>query len=190
MKSLKEQFNESIKDRLKKRLNLSNDLEVPKLDKIVINFGLGESASNAKSLENAIRDMQMISGQKPVITRAKKSIAVFKLREGIAIGLKVTIRKERMYNFFSKLVNVAIPRIRDFQGISPKSFDGRGNYTFGVKEQIIFPEIKYDQVDAIRGMDITICTTARTDEHAKALLEELGMPFKKQAQRQQMAKVA
>jgi large subunit ribosomal protein L5 len=179
MKSLKERFNEELKSKLKKDIGVSNVHQIPKLDKIVINFGLGESANNSKTLENAIRDLEMISGQKPVITRAKKSISTFKLREGQATGLKVTLRRDRMYNFFSKLVNVAMPRIRDFQGLSPKSFDGRGNFSFGVKEQLIFPEIKYDKVDAVRGMDIIICTTASSDEHAKALLETLGMPFKK-----------
>lgn len=177
--ALKEQF-EELKPKLKENLELKNDLQIPKLEKIVINFGLGESATNAKTLENAIEDLTAIAGQKPVITRAKKSISTFKVREQMAIGLKVTLRKERMYNFFSKLVNVALPRVRDFQGLSPKSFDGRGNYTFGVKEQLIFPEIKYDKVDAVRGMDITICTTSPNNEGAKALLEILGFPFKKQ----------
>lgn len=179
MKSLKETYESDLKNKLKDKLALENVMQIPKLDKIVINFGLGESATNAKTLENAIQDLTIISGQKPVITRAKKSIATFKVRENMAIGLKVTLRKDRMYNFFSKLVNVALPRVRDFQGLSFKSFDGRGNYTFGVKEQLIFPEIKYDKVDAVRGMDITICTTAANDEGARALLEILGFPFKK-----------
>lgn len=183
MKTLKEQYQEEIKDKVKKDLALSNEYAIPKLEKIVINFGLGDSASNAKTLENAIKDLESISGQKPVITRAKKSIAGFKLREGSATGLKVTLRAERMYNFFSKLVNIALPRIRDFQGLSAKAFDGRGNYTFGLKEQLVFPEIKYDQVDAVRGMDITICTTAADNNGAKVLLEKLGMPFKKQKQK-------
>jgi large subunit ribosomal protein L5 len=182
MKSIKEQYDSELREKLKKQIEATNDFEIPKLDKIVINFGLGESASNAKTLENAIQDLTVISGQKPVITRSKKSIATFKIREEQAIGLKVTLRKQRMYNFFSKLVNVALPRVRDFQGLSVKSFDGRGNYTFGVKEQLIFPEIRYDKVDAVRGMDITICTTAGNDAAAKALLEIMGFPFKKQKQ--------
>lgn len=180
MKSLKEIYETELKNKLKEKLKLQNVMEIPKLDKIVINFGLGESAANAKTLENAIQDLTIIAGQKPVITRAKKSIATFKIRENMAIGLKVTLRKDRMYNFFSKLVNVALPRVRDFQGLSFKSFDGRGNYTFGVKEQLLFPEIKYDKVDAVRGMDITICTTASSDGNAKALLEIMGFPFKRQ----------
>lgn len=177
--TMKEIFDKDLKSKLKAQLELSNDLQIPKLDKIVINFGLGESANNAKTLENAIEDLTLISGQKPVITRAKKAISTFKIREEQAIGLKVTLRKEAMYNFFSKLVNVALPRVRDFQGLSAKSFDGRGNYTFGVKEQLIFPEIRYDKVDAVRGMDITICTTSDNDAGAKALLEIMGFPFKK-----------
>jgi large subunit ribosomal protein L5 len=182
-KALKDKYTEELRSKLKDSLNLPNELQIPKLEKIVINFGLGESATNAKTLENAIADITAIAGQKPVITRAKKSISTFKVRENMAIGLKVTLRKDRMYNFFSKLVNVALPRVRDFQGLSPKSFDGRGNYTFGVKEQLIFPEIKYDKVDAVRGMDITICTTSPNNEGAKALLEILGFPFKKQGGR-------
>lgn len=178
--ALKEKYNKELKSKLKTELKLSNELQIPKLEKIVINFGLGESATNAKTLENAISDITVITGQKPIITRAKKSISTFKVREAMAIGLKVTLRKDRMYNFFSKLVNVALPRVRDFQGLSPKSFDGRGNYTFGVREQLIFPEIKYDKVDAVRGMDITICTSSPNDEGARALLEILGFPFKKQ----------
>jgi len=179
MKSLKQKYLEELKPALKSKLGLSNDLAVPRLDKVVINFGLGESASNAKTLERAIKDMEVISGQKPIITRAKKSISTFKIREQQAIGLKVTLRGERMYNFLSKLIHVALPRIRDFQGVSAKSFDGRGNYTLGLKEQLLFPEIKYDQVDAVRGMDITICTTAPDNEQAKALLDAIGMPFKR-----------
>ncbi len=179
MKSLKEIYDTEIRLKLKEKLGFTNDLQIPKLEKVVINFGLGESASNAKTLENAISDLTNIAGQKPVITRAKKSIATFKISEQMAIGLKVTLRRERMYNFLSKLINVALPRVRDFQGLSFKSFDGNGNYTFGVKEQLIFPEIRYDKVDAVRGMDITICTTAINDEGAKALLESMGFPFKK-----------
>ncbi|MCH2226186.1 MAG: 50S ribosomal protein L5 [Candidatus Caenarcaniphilales bacterium] len=179
--SLKEKYNSEVKNELKDDLKCANVHQIPKLQKIIINFGLGESASNSKTLERAIEELANISGQKPVITRARKSIAGFKLREGAPIGIKVTLRSEKMYNFFSKLVNIAMPRIRDFQGISRKSFDGKGNYTFGIKEQIIFPEIKYDQVDAIRGMDITICTSATNDADALVLLEKLGMPFKKVA---------
>ena len=179
--SLKEKYNSEVKNELKDDLKCANVHQIPKLQKIIINFGLGESASNSKTLERAIEELANISGQKTVITRARKSIAGFKLREGAPIGIKVTLRSEKMYNFFSKLVNIAMPRIRDFQGISRKSFDGKGNYTFGIKEQIIFPEIKYDQVDAIRGMDITICTSATNDADALVLLEKLGMPFKKVA---------
>ena len=179
--SLKEKYNSEVKNELKDDLKCANVHQIPKLQKIIINFGLGESASNSKTLERAIEELANISGQSPVITRARKSIAGFKLREGAPIGIKVTLRSEKMYNFFSKLVNIAMPRIRDFQGISRKSFDGKGNYTFGIKEQIIFPEIKYDQVDAIRGMDITICTSATNDADALVLLEKLGMPFKKVA---------
>lgn len=179
MKSLKEKYLTELKPELKKKLELTNDYAIPRLDKVVINFGLGESAGNAKTLENAIKDLEKIAGQKPVITRAKKSISTFKIREQQAIGLKVTLRGVRMYNFISKLIHIALPRIRDFQGVSAKSFDGRGNYTLGLKEQLLFPEIKYDQVDAVRGMDITICTTAINDEQAKALLDAIGMPFKR-----------
>jgi large subunit ribosomal protein L5 len=179
--SLKEKYNTELKQDLQKLLGCTNVHKVPKLIKIVINFGLGESGSNSKTLEKAIEDLTNISGQKPIITRAKKSIAGFKLREDVPVGLKVTLRQEKMYNFLSKLVNVAMPRIRDFQGVSRKAFDGRGNYSLGIKEQIIFPEIRYDQVDAIRGMDIIICTTAENDSDALELLTKLGMPFKKQA---------
>lgn len=179
--SMKEKYHTEVRGKLKQRLALTNDLAIPRFDKIVINFGLGEMATNAKSLENAISDLTNIAGQKPVITRAKKSIATFKTRENQAIGLKVTLRKDRMFNFFSKLVNVALPRVRDFNGLPNKSFDGRGNYTFGLKEQLMFPEIRYDKVDAVRGMDITICTTSNDNEGAKALLEEMGFPFRKAA---------
>jgi large subunit ribosomal protein L5 len=179
--SLKEKYNTELKQDLQKSIGCANVHEIPKLIKIVINFGLGESGSNSKTLEKAIEDLTNISGQKPIITRAKKSIAGFKLREDVPVGLKVTLRQEKMYNFLSKLVNVAMPRIRDFQGVSRKAFDGRGNYSLGIKEQIIFTEIKYDQVDAIRGMDIIICTTAKNDADALELLTKLGMPFKKQA---------
>ncbi len=181
--SMKEKYETQTKAKIKEKLGLTNEYAIPKLDKIVINFGLGESASNGKALENAIDDLTNIAGQKPIVTRAKKSIAGFKLRENSAVGLKVTLRKDRMYDFFSKLVNIALPRVRDFAGLPTKSFDGRGNYTFGLKEQLVFPEIKYDKVDAVRGMDITICTTAIDDQQARALLEELGLPFRKQVKR-------
>jgi len=179
MSGLKEKYQTEVKPAIQKELEIANELAIPKLEKVVINFGLGESATNAKTLENAIADLEKIAGQKPIVTRAKKSIAGFKIREEQANGLKVTLRGNKMYNFFSKLVNIAMPRIRDFQGISRKSFDGRGNYTFGVKEQLVFPEIKYDQVDAVRGMDITICTSSKDNKGAEVLLEAMGMPFKK-----------
>ena len=189
---MKEKYENEAKAKIKARLGITNEYAIPKLEKININFGLGESATNSKTLENAIADLVNIAGQKPVVTRAKKSIATFKLREEAAVGLKVTLRKDRMYHFLSKLINVALPRVRDFHGLSFKSFDGRGNYSFGLKEQLVFPEIKYDKVDAVRGMDITICTTARTNEEAKVLLEELGFPFRKptEAQQQKMDKAA
>lgn len=154
-------------------------MQVPKVDKIVINMGVGDAVSNAKNLEKAVDELTLLSGQKPVVTKAKKSIAGFRLREGMPIGCKVTLRGQRMYDFLDKLVTVSLPRVRDFQGVSNKAFDGRGNYTLGVKEQLIFPEVNYDNVDKVRGMDIVIVTTAKTDEEAHALLKELGMPFKK-----------
>jgi large subunit ribosomal protein L5 len=154
-------------------------MQVPKLEKIVINMGVGDAVQNAKALDNAVEELAAISGQKPVVTRAKKSIAGFRLREGMPIGAKVTLRGERMYEFFDKLVSVSLPRVRDFRGISKKSFDGRGNYTLGVKEQLIFPEIDYDKVSKVRGMDIVIVTTANTDEEARELLTQFGMPFQK-----------
>ena len=161
------------------QVKYKNIMEVPKLNKIVINIGLGSAKDNPKVLESALRDLEIISGQKPVITTAKKSIANFKLREGMKIGTKVTLRGEKMYDFLDRLVNIALPRVRDFRGVSASSFDGRGNYALGIKEQLIFPEIVYDMIDQIRGMDIIIVTTAKTDEESKALLELLGMPFKK-----------
>ena len=161
-----------------KEFNYSNIMQVPELEKIVINIGLGEAVSNAKSLEAAVGDLTAITGQKPVVTKAKKSIAAFKLREGMPIGCMVTLRGDRMYEFFDRFINVALPRVRDFRGVSSKSFDGRGNYNMGVKEQIIFPEIDFDQVDAMRGMDIAITTTAKTDAEAKALLEAFRFPFR------------
>jgi large subunit ribosomal protein L5 len=163
---------------LMKRFNYKNIMEVPKLDKIVINMGLGEAIQNIKILDSAVQELTTISGQKPVITKAKKSIAQFKLRAGMPIGCMVTLRKERMYEFFNRLVNAALPRVRDFKGISGKSFDGRGNYALGIREQLIFPEIHYDKVDKVKGMNIVIGTTAKTDEEAKELLKLLGMPFR------------
>jgi large subunit ribosomal protein L5 len=154
-------------------------MQVPRVEKVVINMGVGEAVQNAKVLDGAVEDLTLISGQKPVITRAKKSIAGFKVREGMPIGVKVTLRGERMYHFLDKLINVALPRVRDFRGVSPKSFDGRGNYTLGLKEQLIFPEISYDKVDKVRGMDVVIVTTANSDEEARELLSLMGMPFRK-----------
>ena len=172
-------YKEEIVSALMERFKYKNIMEVPKLNKIVINIGLGSAKDNPKVLESALRDLEIISGQKPVITTAKKSIANFKLREGMKIGTKVTLRGEKMYDFLDRLVNIALPHVRDFRGVSASSFDGRGNYALGIKEQLIFPEIVYDMIDQIRGMDIIIVTTAKTDEESKALLELLGMPFKK-----------
>ena len=166
-------------DELKKQFNYSSVMEIPKIEKIVVNMGVGDSIANSKLLDAAVEDLQIITGQKPLITKAKKSIAVFKLREGMKIGAKVTLRGERMYEFFDKLVSISLPRVRDFRGVNPNSFDGRGNYTIGIKEQLIFPEINYDKVLKIRGMDIVIVTTAKTDEEGRALLTQLGMPFAK-----------
>ena len=172
-------YKEEIVSALMERFKYKNIMEVPKLNKIVINIGLGSAKDNPKVLESALRDLEIISGQKPVITTAKKSIANFKVREGMKIGTKVTLRETTMYDFLDRLVNIALPRVRDFRGVSASSFDGRGNYALGIKEQLIFPEIVYDMIDQIRGMDIIIVTTAKTDEESKALLELLGMPFKK-----------
>jgi large subunit ribosomal protein L5 len=179
MNRLKEKFNKEISPALMSKFNYKSVMEVPKLEKIVINMGVGDAVANAKSLDNAVEELAMISGQKPVITKAKKSIAGFRLREGMPIGAKVTLRGERMYQFLDKLISVSLPRVRDFRGISKKSFDGRGNYTLGVKEQLIFPEIDYDKVSKVRGMDIVIVTTAKTDEEARELLTSFGMPFQK-----------
>ena len=172
-------YKEEIVSALMERFKYKNVMQVPKLEKIVINIGLGSAKDNPKALEGALRDLEVISGQKPVITTAKKSIANFKLREGMKIGTKVTLRGEKMYDFLDRLINIALPRVRDFRGVSASSFDGRGNYALGIKEQLIFPEIEYDKVDAIRGMNIAIVTTAQTDEEAKAFLEKMGMPFAK-----------
>ena len=175
---LKEDYSKDIVSKLKEQFNYTNIHQVPKVDKIIINRGLGEASQNAKALESSIRELATITGQKPVVTRAKKAIAAFKLRQGMPVGVMVTLRGDRMYAFLERLINLALPRIRDFRGISPKSFDGRGNYSLGVKEQLIFPEIDYDSIDQIRGMDISIVTTANTDEEGRALLKEMGMPFR------------
>lgn len=174
---LKELYDTKIRAELKQQLGLKNEMEIPKLEKIVLNMGVGEAATDKKKLEAAVKDMTAIAGQKVVITKAKKSLANFKLKEGMQIGCKVTLRKDRMYDFLDRLVNVAMPRIRDFRGINGKSFDGKGNYSFGIKEQIIFPEIDFDKIDNIRGMDITVCTTAKNDKEAKALLAAFNFPF-------------
>ena len=179
MSRLKEQYNSEIKEALTKKFGYKNVMEVPKLEKIVINMGVGEAKENHKLLDTAAGDLEIITGQKPVITRAKKSIANFKLREGMPIGCKVTLRGERMYEFADRLINLALPRVRDFRGVNPNAFDGRGNYALGIKEQLIFPEIEYDKVDKVRGMDIIFVTTAKTDEEARELLTLFGMPFKK-----------
>ena len=175
---LRTRYNDEIRAQLKDTLELDNIMLVPKIEKIVLNMGVGDAVGQAKLLEGALSDMETIAGQKPVITRAKKSLASFKLREGQAIGCKVTLRGDRMYEFLDRLISLAIPRIRDFRGLPPKSFDGNGNYTFGVTEQLIFPEIDYDTVDATRGMDITIVTSADTDEAGRALLDAFGFPFR------------
>ena len=175
--SLKKRYRETIQPKLQKDLSLKNIHEVPKVLKVTVNRGLGEAAANAKSLEASVNELSQITGQKVLVTRAKKAIAGFKIRQGMPIGCAVTLRGDRMYAFLERLINLALPRIRDFRGVSPKSFDGRGNYTLGVREQIIFPEISFDKIDAIRGMDITIVTTARSDEEGRALLREMGMPF-------------
>ena len=177
MARLKEKYNQEVSKALMEKFGYKNVMQLPKLEKIVLNMGLGEAIANSKAMDNAVEDMTIIVGQKPVITRAKKSIAGFKLREGMPIGVKVTLRGERMYEFLDRLISIALPRMRDFRGINPKSFDGRGNYTMGIKEQLIFHEIEYDKVDKIRGMDITVVTSAPTDEEAFELLKQLGMPF-------------
>jgi large subunit ribosomal protein L5 len=176
---LKKEYAEKIVPTLQKKFEYTNVMQVPKLEKIVINMGVGDNAQDSKKIQGAIADMTLITGQKPLITKSRKAIAAFKLREDLPIGCKVTLRGERMYEFLDRLVTIALPRIRDFRGISDRSFDGNGNYAFGLKEQIIFPEINFDKVDTIRGMDIIICTTAKTDEEAKALLEGFKMPFRK-----------
>ena len=179
MNRLQEKYNETVKPSLMKEYNYSSVMECPKLVKVVINMGVGDAIANAKALEEAYEEMTLIAGQKPVITKAKKSIANFKLREGMSIGCKVTLRGERMYEFLDKLFNISLPRVRDFHGVSNTAFDGRGNYTLGVKEQLIFPEINFDKVSKVRGMDIVIVTTAKTNKEAHSLLKGLGMPFAK-----------
>jgi large subunit ribosomal protein L5 len=179
---LKVRYNEKLRDQLQKDLQLGNVMEVPRLSKVVVNMGVGDAVAQASLLEGAAADLTVITGQKPIITRAKKSIAGFKLREGNAIGAKVTLRGDRMWEFMDRLISIAIPRIRDFRGLNPRSFDGAGNYTFGLVEQMVFPEIDYDSVDRTRGMDITIVTTARTDAEGKALLDAMGFPFKREGQ--------
>ena len=179
MSRLKDLYSNEIKDAMVKKFGYKNVMQIPKLDKIVINMGVGEAKENAKVLDTAIKDLETITGQKAVVTRAKKSVANFKLREGMPIGWKVTLRGEKMYEFTDRLVNLALPRVRDFRGVNPDAFDGRGNYALGIKEQLIFPEIEYDKVDKVRGMDIIFVTTAETDEEARELLTLFGMPFKK-----------
>jgi len=174
---LKEAYTKTIAPSMMKTFSYKSPMEIPKIEKIIINMGVGEARENSKAIESAVADLAIIAGQKPVVTRAKKSIAGYKLREGMAIGCKVTLRGERMYEFLDRLFNFALPRVRDFRGINPNSFDGRGNYCLGIKEQLIFPEIDYDKVDKIRGMDVIIVTTAKTDEQAKELLKQFGAPF-------------
>jgi large subunit ribosomal protein L5 len=175
---LKERYDASVRDELRKQFSYGNVMQIPKVEKIVLNIGMGEAIGNAKAMDAAAGDLAKITGQKPIVTKSKKAISNFRLRIGMPIGLKVTLRGERMWHFLEKLVTVALPRIRDFQGVPDKSFDGRGNYSLGLKEQLVFPEIEYDKIDRLRGMEITICTTARTDEEARALLRGLGMPFR------------
>lgn len=177
MSRMKEKYSDEVAKGLMEKFGYKNIMEIPKIEKVVLNMGVGEAVSNPKVLDVAINDMTIIAGQKPVVTRAKKSIAAFKIREGMPIGAKVTLRGQRMYEFLDKLLNIALPRVRDFRGVSPRSFDGRGNYTMGIKEQLIFPEIEYEKVDKVRGMDIIIVTTAKTDEEARELLKLMGMPF-------------
>ena len=179
MSRLKETYLNEIKDAMQKKFEYKNEMQIPKLDKIVINMGVGEAKENAKVLDTAVKDLETITGQKAVVTRAKNSVANFKLREGQPIGCKVTLRGEKMYEFLDRLVNLALPRVRDFRGVNPNAFDGRGNYALGIKEQIIFPEIEYDKVDKVRGMDIIFVTTANTDEEARELLTLFNMPFAK-----------
>ena len=175
---LKERYDKSVKDELRKQFSYANVMQIPKVEKIVVNIGMGESIGNGKAMDAAANDLAIITGQKPIVTKSKKAISNFRLRVGMPIGLKVTLRGERMWHFLEKLVTVALPRIRDFQGVPDKSFDGRGNFSLGLKEQLVFPEIDYDKIDRLRGLEITIVTTARTDEEGRALLRGLGMPFR------------
>jgi len=177
---LKARYDDEVRNALKTSLGVSNIMEVPRLEKIVINMGVGKATQQASLIEGAQRDLEVIAGQKPIVTRAKKSIASFKLREGVPIGAKVTLRGDRAWEFFDRLISLAIPRVRDFRGLSPRSFDGQGNYTFGVTEQLIFPEVDYDSIDTVRGMDITIVTTARTNDEGRALLSAFGFPFRQE----------
>jgi large subunit ribosomal protein L5 len=176
---LKEKYRQEVVPALQKEFNYKNPMQVPSVHKVVVNIGMGEAIQNAKAMDAAVSDLAAITGQRPVITRAKRSVAAFKLREGMQIGCIVTLRGERMYQFLDKLMNVALPRLRDFQGVSPEAFDGRGNYTLGLREQLVFPEIDYDKIDKVRGMEVSIVTTARTDEEGRRLLKLMGMPFKK-----------
>jgi large subunit ribosomal protein L5 len=175
---IKQLYNETVVPKLREQFNYQNVHEVPKVLKITVNRGLGEAAQNAKALENSLNEIAVITGQRPVVTRAKKAIAGFKIRQGMPVGIMVTLRRDRMHAFLDRLINLSLPRIRDFRGVSPKSFDGRGNYTLGIREQLIFPEVSYDSIDQIRGMDISIITSANTDEEGRALLKALGMPFR------------
>ena len=177
MSRLKEQYNTDVVDGMMKKFGYKNKMAVPKIEKVVVNMGLGEAKENAKVIEHATNDMATITGQKPIVTKAKKSISAFKLRAGMPVGCKVTLRGEKMYSFVDRLINVSIPRVRDFRGVSPDSFDGRGNYTLGIKEQLIFPEISFDKIDKLRGMEVVFVTTAHTDEEARELLTLFGMPF-------------
>ena len=179
MSRLKEIYKNEIVDAMMKKFEYKNVMEVPKLDKVVVNMGVGEAKDNAKALESAVKDMETVTGEKAVLTKAKKSVANFKIREGMAIGCKVTLRGERMYEFVDRLINLALPRVRDFRGVNPNAFDGRGNYALGIKEQLIFPEIEYDKIDKVRGMDVIFVTTAKTDEEARELLTQFNMPFTK-----------
>ncbi|MEM6535239.1 MAG: 50S ribosomal protein L5 [Pseudomonadota bacterium] len=175
---LKKKYDEQIRSQLKEEFGYSNDMQIPKLDKVVINMGVGEAVADSKKIKTALAEMEKIAGQKPVATKARKSIAGFKLREDMTIGCKVTLRRDRMYEFLDRLTNIALPRVKDFRGLNGKSFDGRGNFAMGLKEQLVFPEINYDEIDDIRGMDIIVCTTAKTNEEAKSLLAQCGFPFR------------
>lgn len=179
MSRLKETYENEIVDSMMKKFGYKNVMQVPKIDKVIINMGVGEAKDNAKILDSAVKDLEIIAGQKPIVTKAKKSVANFKLREGVAIGCKVTLRGQKMYEFVDRLINLALPRVRDFRGVNPNAFDGRGNFALGIKEQLIFPEIEYDKVDKVRGMDVIFVTTAKTDEEARELLTLFNMPFQK-----------